>query len=122
MCLRVKNFWKLTYYLLGDKGAGSQMKLTAVLTGCIFCIIIFYFIKNKAAPMYRLTKIIEQIGNCSFGIFFNHIAVFRFVQAILAFDIRTLFPINALFIIILSFLLVRIIQVLLGPYSKFLAC
>lgn len=66
-------------YSMGSKNCGTQMKLSSVFTGCIFSILAYLLIESERC---KEIKILHLIGDCSFGIYFSHLAIMYFLSAI----------------------------------------
>lgn len=66
-------FWQ---FLSRSDIAGSQIKLSSMLTGIVACFLVYNYVcmlRDKEANQSDLFhKIIIQIGNCSFGIYLIH--------------------------------------------------
>ena len=60
------------YYLMGESNCGTQLKLSAILTGNLFCMIAFKFISQNRIVR---VNVLYLLGNASFGIYFSHIAI-----------------------------------------------
>lgn len=112
------------YYLAGSKSAGTQVKLSAVLTGCVFCALIYEYIFYGTKLRYdKVCQLMKCIGDNSFGIFFCHIAVMKLETSIIpALNNDVFFPLKALLTVFVSLAFATIIHNSLGKYSKFLGC
>lgn len=110
-----EGYW---YYLMGNQNCGTQLKLSSVLTGCIFMIIVYNIIE---AEKYREIKPLYLLGECSFGIYFSHIAIMSVLNHIPHYSEMIIFPINAIIALLISFLFVLVGKRLLGKNSRYLA-
>lgn len=110
-----EGYW---YYLLGNQNCGTQLKLTSVLTGCIVCIIAFRFIESEK---FHENKLLYLLGDCSFGIYFSHIAIMYMLSRIPKYGEFIIFPLNAIVTLFTSCVFVMIGKRVLGKYSKYLA-
>lgn len=110
------------YYRLGDVAPGTQLKLTTVLTGCIFCMIVFDYVVSYTRSISRLLHFLIKMGDSSFGIFFNHIAIIRLIQMVTSNDVQLFFLLKAIITIMLSFLTVKLIKRVFGTFSIYFAC
>ncbi|MBQ3604322.1 MAG: acyltransferase [Clostridia bacterium] len=111
----LESYWRFS---LGDTNSGTQMKLTAILTGSIFVILAYRFVNSEKEYNFR---ILEFFGNHSFGIFFSHPAIKYFFNLIPLFFNYALFPLNTVIIIAADILLIIVFKKLLGKHSKYLA-
>lgn len=111
----LESYWRFS---LGDTNSGTQMKLTAILTGSIFVILAYRFVNSEKEYNFR---ILEFFGNHSFGIFFSHPAIKYFFNLIPLFFNYALFPLNTFIILAADILLIIVFKKLLGKHSKYLA-
>lgn len=111
----LEGYW---YYLMGESNCGTQLKLTAILSGVVFVILAYKFIisKNKIE-----IKFLYLLGNYSFGIYFCHLMIMSFLSYIPYYSKYIIYPINAIVVIFLSFIFVVIGRKIFGKYSKYLA-
>lgn len=105
-------------YSLGNMNCGTQMKLSALLTSIIACILAYLFINSK--EHFRF-PILAKIGEYSFGIYFAHIALLTEFNKVSIYKNACVFPMNALAIITANVLLIWLIRKLLGGKSRFIA-
>ena len=110
-----EGYW---YYLMGNQNCGTQLKLSSVLTGCIFMIIAYNIIESEK---YREVKPLYSLGECSFGIYFSHIAIMSVLNHIPHYSELIIFPLNAIIAVLISFIFVLVGKRLLGKNSKYLA-
>lgn len=111
----LESYWRLS---LGDMNSGTQMKLTAVLTGSIFVILAYRFINSEKEYHFKL---LEFLGNNSFGIYFSHPAIKYFLNMIPLFYKSAFFPFNTVIILAVDILLIILFKKILGKFSKYLA-
>lgn len=111
-------FEGLFYHLQGYSNAGTQLKLTSVLTGAFFCLLMYNYIVSNH---YRNIKVLKFLGDNSFGIYFSHIAVMQILSFIPLYSSIVPYPINAIVVIILNVACIYIGKKILGKYSKYLA-
>ncbi len=105
-------FWKM-----GDGNCGTQLKVSALITGVLFAMMAYRYIFSDKLPT---VKFLLLLGDKSFGIFFSHLAVMSVLRKIPYYD-KLIYPINACFTIVLSFLCVVIGGKILGKKAKYLA-
>ena len=108
----------LLYYVQGNSNAGTQLKLTSILTGVFFCILMYNYIVSDC---YRDIKILKMIGDNSFAIYFSHIAVMKVLSFIPLYSTIVPYPINAMIVLLLNIICIYIGKKILGKYSKYLA-
>lgn len=106
------------YLLMGESNCGTQLKLTAILSGSLFTMLSYKFINlNKI----KRIKILYLLGNASFGIYFSHIAIMQVLRSIPYYSKYIIYPLNALVVVFVSYICVIIGKSILGKYSKYLA-
>lgn len=108
----------LFYHIQGDVNAGTQLKLTSVITGVCVCLIIYNYIISDS---HKNVKVLKLLGDNSFGIYFSHIAVMSVLSHIPFYPTIAIYPINALIVILLNIICIYIGKKILGKYSKYLA-
>ena len=111
----LEGYW---YYSMGEVNCGTQLKLSAILTGTIFVLLGYRFITSEKKVM---AKMLYFLGNYSFGIYFSHLAVMSFLNYIPFYSEYIKYPLNAISVIVISFLFVFIGRKMLGKYSKYFA-
>lgn len=84
-----ETYW---YYSLGAANCGSQMKITAVLTG-VFCVLLAYRF-TYCAKAYS-SKILLVLGNYAFGIYFSHLLIMFVLRFIPYYEKYVIYPVNA---------------------------
>ena len=73
----LEGYW---YYSMGIINCGTQLKLTAVLSGTLFCILAFKYIEIDfpGRPFFLLLI----LGNHSFGIYFSHLFIKKLLSLV----------------------------------------
>lgn len=100
---------------------GTQLKLTAVLSGVIFCLIAYRYVFGNYELKCSKCKLLKLIGDDSFGIYFGHIAVMTVLQQIPFYLQYVIYPINAVITVIVTLFCVEIGKKALGKYAVYLA-
>lgn len=118
IALGIQVFETWLYYVKSPEGCGTQMKVSAFLAGLIFCLIMYNYINNDKARVYKVLKI---IGDCSFGIFFSHMAIIRVLDRVNIGLINNHFYIKVVVVLVIDTILVLVGKKVLGKYSKYLA-
>lgn len=106
------------YLSLKESNCGTQLKLTAILTGVIFNLILYRFISSD-----RVLKIdwLYKLGNYSFGIYFSHLAIMTVLNHIPYYSKFVRFPVNVLVTLLISSFCVWLGKKILGRKSKYIA-
>lgn len=110
-----EGYW---YYQMGNQNCGTQLKLSSLLTGCIIAVWVYQLIE---AEKCREVKLLYSLGECSFGIYFSHIAVMTVLEHIPYYTKLVIYPLNAIVAAAVSYVFVLAGKRLLGKYSKYLA-
>ena len=110
-----EGYW---YLSMGVENCGTQMKLSSLLTGSVFCLLAFRYIGAENAPAPAFLRL---LGDCSFGIFFCHIAVMTVLLRIPFYAEYAVFPLNAIVALLLSLGFVLLGKKVLGRFGKYLA-
>ena len=106
------------WLLLGETNCGTQIKLTSFITSTIFLLIAHWFIINDNIKLKN--RFLICVGDYSFGIYLSHMMVMQIVYQITKF-INIPFFINAVIIMIISFLFVSIGRKICGSnVSKYI--
>lgn len=108
----------LFYHIQGDANAGTQLKLTSLLTGALFCLMIYNYINSDG---HKNINALKFLGDNSFGIYFSHIAVMTVLSYIPFYSKIVPYPINAIIVILLNVICIYVGKKILGKYSKYLA-
>lgn len=106
------------WYSIGETNCGTQLKITAILSGVLFCLIAYGYVKNDKGMKSRTLKL---IGDDSFGIFFGHIAVMTAMQQVPYYSQYCVFPLNAVVSVVATLVCVETGKKVLGKNSKYLA-
>lgn len=99
------------WWKLGDANCGSALKLSAMLSSAVFCLIANNFIKSKS-NISNFNWLV-QIGDCSFGIYCSHILVLKVLRQIPGYDLLP-FGVNSLVVMLTCFACVTIGQKICG--------
>ena len=102
------------YFNIETSNCGTQLKLSAIITGLLLSIIALKFIKSRVQVKMQL---IHLIGDYSFGIYFSHLAIMFGLEH---FNISLPYPINACIVVCLSLGFVLIMNRVLGKYAKYI--
>ena len=109
-----ESYW---YYSLGTANCGSQMKITAVLTG-VFCVLLAYrFICSAKA---YTCKILLMLGDYAFGIYFSHLLIMFVLRFIPYYEKYVIYPVNAAVAIAISLSLCVLMKKALKKHSWFM--
>lgn len=111
----LEGYW---YYVLGESNCGTQLKISALITGSVFVVLSFLFIVSKRK--YNL-KPLYIIGNYSFGIYFSHLAIMEVINRIPHYSEYVPFPVNAIIVVFLSLLFSFVGRRILKKFAKYLA-
>lgn len=106
------------YYLAGDINCGTQLKLSSLFTGVLFCMLAYRFIDYKCSHSFALLK---RFGDYSFGIYFSHLAIMAVLNKIPYYTTYICFPLNALIACFISLLFVQAANRFLGKFAKYFA-
>ncbi|MBQ1771597.1 MAG: acyltransferase [Clostridia bacterium] len=106
------------YYLMGNTNSGTQIKLTCLLSGSLFALLMYRMIFSGKA--FEITPL-KLLGDCSFGIFFAHPAVMMALDHIPGYTKYIVFPADAAVASFVSAFLVFAGGKLLGKAGRFLA-
>lgn len=108
----------LWYFSMGEQNCGTQLKLSAILTGALFVLLGYSYLEAEEVPA---PKILHLLGDYSFGIFFSHLAVMSVLSHLPYYRQIAVFPLNAVVAISVSLLCVIFGKKVLGKYAKYLA-
>ncbi len=106
------------YYLMGEENCGTQLKLSSILSGMLFVAMAYQLINNERGMRFSLLR---MLGDCSFGIYFSHLAWMGVLGKTPYFHQYVVFPLNALITIAISLIFVLLVRKLLGKYSALVA-
>lgn len=110
-----EGFW---YFSMGESNCGTQVKLTSILAGSVFMMLTYRFLESS--KKYDI-KFLKLLGDCSFGVYFSHLAVMTVLGHIPYYADFVIYPLNAVLAIILSLICVLLGRKILGKYAKYLA-
>lgn len=110
----IEGYW---YLSMGENNCGTQLKLSSLLAGSLFTMIAYRFINSE--KLFNI-KFLRLLGDCSFGIYFSHMAVMSVCGKIIP-HYNTLYPINAILAVLCSMVCVLLGKKILGSYGKYLA-
>ena len=111
----IEGYW---YRSMGETNCGTQLKLSAILTGTLFVLMAYRFINS--GQLFRVS-FLRMLGDYSFGIYFSLLTVMSVLGRILFYSQYACYPINAIIAILVSLGCVRIGNKALGKYGKYLA-
>ena len=111
----LEGYW---YYSMGVVNCGTQSKLTAVLSGSLFCILAYRYIESDSN---RKLPLLITMGNNSFGIFFSHLAVLQLFHLIPGYKRYLVYPFKAVLLVFLSLGIVMAGHRILGRFAKYMA-
>jgi peptidoglycan/LPS O-acetylase OafA/YrhL len=103
---------------MGEANCGTQLKLTSVLTGVIFAMLAFKFIRSNKNFN---AKFLYLLGNYSFGIYFSHLAVMSVLGKLPYYSELAIYPFNAILTVIVSLVCVVLGKKILGKTSRYIA-
>ena len=104
IALQIQEGW--WYYSLGSQNCGTQLKLSSVLSGILFCFLAYHYI-------------LSFLGNHSFGIYLSHLAVMAVLDKIPYYKQIAVFPMNAAAALLLSCACAAVFGKLLGKGAKY---
>ena len=111
----LEGYW---YFSMGESNCGTQLKLTSILTGVLFCLLAYKYINTSGTPA---PNILYYLGEYSFGIFFAHLAVMSVLNHITHYKDYVIYPVNAVVTIAITAMCVCVGNKILGKYAKYLA-
>lgn len=100
------------YYfcLLHSNNCGSQLKLSSLLTNCLFLLLVYKWMTSKRLTISKkIQKIMVKIGDHSFGIYLCHILVMIELQKAFPHYFNCPFPLNGIIVFLISYFLIRIV-------------
>ena len=110
-----EGYW---YYSMGIANCGTQLKLTAIISGSLFCILAFRYIESESM---RMPSLLEILGNNSFGIFFSHLFIKKMLSIIPGYTDYVFYPLSTIILLIISLTVVIVGNKILGMFSKYVA-
>lgn len=111
----IEGYW---YYTMGNWNCGTQLKLSSILTGCLFSVLVYLYIESEQC---NECKLLYLFGECSFGIYFSHLAIMSILSKIPHYGEFVIYPINAVVALSISLGFVLLSRRIFGKYSKYLA-
>lgn len=105
-------------FSMGEINCGTQLKLTAILSGTLFALLAYSYINNQFT--YKI-KILKILGDTSFGIYFSHLAVMAVLHHFPYYSRYIGFPFTALITICITLLCVELGKKVMGKYAKYIA-
>ena len=106
-------------FSMGEINCGTQLKLTAILSGMLFTMLAYKYIID-----YKFTyniKILKVLGDASFGIYFSHLAVMAMLHHFPYYSQYIGFPLNVLMTIVITLFCVKLGKKVFGKYAKYMA-
>ena len=111
----IEGYW---YLSIGEINCGTQLKLSSLLTGSLFAMMGYKFVYS--GRQFNM-KFLRLLGDCSFGVYFSHMAVMGVLGKIPYYSKYLSYPIKAVFAVLISMACVLIGKKILGKYGKYLA-
>lgn len=111
----LEGYW---FYSMGSSNCGTQMKLTAVLSGSLFCILAYKYIESNS---FRRMRPLMILGNHSFGIYFSHLAIKQLLLHIPRYNYYFQYPLSSIALLVVSLVFVLLGHTILGRYAKYVA-
>lgn len=118
ICIVVQMLEAYLFCLRGIVDYGTHYKLSTVPVTCIVLLLSYHYLSSDKVGGLRAIKL---LGDCSFGIFFSHLAVMLALRKIPLYSEYAFFPINATVTIAVSWMCVLAGGKLLKQYAKYLA-
>ena len=110
-----EGYW---YYSMDRVNCGTQLKLTSILSGAMFVLLAYRYLNSENSPA---PKFLHYLGDCSFGIYFSHLAVMFLLKHIPYYEKYVVYPMNAIITIIVTILFIIVGRRILGKHSKYIA-
>lgn len=99
--------------------ATTQLKMSSIITTGLFCIRSYRYIEGDDSKFndqpFILKKLLKILGDNSFGIYLCHMLIIRILNKLV--PILNIFPINGIFVIVISTMCVIIAHRILGKYA-----
>lgn len=99
--------------------ATTQLKLSAVLTTSLLCVMVFANVKS-APSLDKRESFVERgmvlFGNCSFGIYMSHMIIIKIMEKMPIAAVRV-FPVHTLLVLAMSVVAVMLGKKILGKYA-----
>ena len=108
------------WYWMGNFDmATTQLKMSSIITTGLFCISAYIYIEagdlNLNEQPVILKKFLKVLGDNSFGIYLCHMLIIRILNKLV--PMANVFPINAIFVIMISTVCVMMAHRILGKYA-----
>ena len=108
------------WYWMGNFDmATTQLKMSSIITTGLFCISAYIYIEagdlNLNEQPVVLKKFLKVLGDNSFGIYLCHMLIIRILNKLV--PMANIFPINAIFVIMISTVCVMMAHRILGKYA-----
>ncbi len=111
------------YYSMSEANAGTQLKLSAILSGALICVAAYRFICAEAPDIkkWKTLKFFHLLGDCSFSVYFAHIFFLHLFRDAGIFGEHISFPLDALILIIVSMAFAVAGKKIFGKFGRFMA-
>lgn len=106
------------YYKIGNVDCGTQLKLSSLLTSVLFVLLAYQYVLHGKD---RKLKLLQLVGDHSFGVYFSHLAVIAVLCQIPGYVLYVPYPITAVISVVLTMICVLIGKKILGKHSSYLA-
>lgn len=106
------------YYTRGYGNYGTQLKITSVISGVLFALMAYNYVLHGTP---KNIKVLEVLGDNSFGIYFSHLAVMTVIGWIPVYTKYVTYPMTAVITIIVTTGFVLLGKKVLGKHSGYLA-
>lgn len=108
------------WYWMGNFDmATTQLKMSSIITTGLFCISAYIYIEagdlNLNEQPVVLKKFLKVLGDNSFGIYLCHMLIIRILNKLV--PMANIFPINAIFVIMISTVCVMMAHRILGKHA-----
>lgn len=108
------------WYWMGNFDmATTQLKMSSIITTGLFCISAYIYIEagdlNLNEQPVVLKKFLKVLGDNSFGIYLCHMLIIRILNKLV--PMANVFPINAIFVIMISTVCVMMAHRILGKHA-----
>ena len=108
------------WYWMGNFDmATTQLKMSSIITTGLFCIRAYIYIEDGDLNLNEqpviLKKFLIVLGDNSFGIYLSHMLIIRILNKLV--PMANIFPINAIFVIMISTVCVMMAHRILGKHA-----
>lgn len=114
-----EGYW---YFTQGFPNVGTQLKLSAIISGTLICIAAYEYIYSPGRQSRKKRSIpasfLKIVGDCSFGIYFTHIFVLRILKELGVIPETLSYPVDAVVITLISLALVFAAQKITSPFRR----